>query len=130
MKPEPVVIQVGDLGWETWDEQDIPKRGVVNWKTLVSGDRTPSDSITLGFAQVPPGERLHVHRHAQAEVYFILEGSGTVHIDGKEWTVRTGHAIFIPGSAEHGIANPGTAPLHFIYVFATDSFADVHYVFD
>lgn len=130
MKPEPVVIQVDNLEWETWRPQDIPKRGVVNWKTLISGDRTASDSITMGFAQVPPGERLHVHRHMQAEVYFILEGSGAVRIDGKEWPVRSGNAIFIPGNAEHGIANPGTSPLQFIYVFATDSFADVHYIFD
>jgi oxalate decarboxylase/phosphoglucose isomerase-like protein (cupin superfamily) len=38
-------------------------------------------------------------------------------------------AVFIPGDAEHGIRNSGAIVLRFVYVFPTNSFADVEYRF-
>ena len=35
MEPEPFVIQVADLGWETWEPPElISERGAVQWKTF------------------------------------------------------------------------------------------------
>ena len=50
-------------------------------------------------------------------------------INGQAQTVATGSAIFIPGNTEHAITNSGTQTLQFLYVFTTDSFRDVEYVF-
>ena len=69
------------------------------------------------------------HRHAQAEVYFLLAGSGEVMVNGEITPVTTGDAVFIPGDAEHVAVNPGNVPMRLLYVFATDSFADVVYRF-
>ena len=81
MNREPVVVREDDLEWETWaNEEDIPERGLVYWKTLVSGDVTHSDALTMGLARIPAGEALRRHRHRQAEIYLILEGPGRVEI--------------------------------------------------
>ena len=102
----------------------------MNWKTLVSGDRTPSDSLTLGYARVPPGGHLAPHHHAPAEIYFILAGAGTLTLGDATHPVRAGNAVFIPGDARHGIANAGDSDLLFVYAFPTDSFAQVEYHFE
>ena len=37
--------------------------------------------------------------------------------------------LFIPGDVRHGVRNIGQLPLRLFYVFAVDSFSEVHYVF-
>ncbi len=68
-------------------------------------------------------------RHEQPEIYFILEGTGIMRIDGHETVVKAGTAVFIPGNAEHGIRNDSDANLKLFYAFPTGSFADVVYRF-
>jgi len=99
-------------------------------KTLVSGDLTRSEVLTMGIAKIPPAEALHEHRHRQAEIYLLLEGTALVTIAGKTRPVAAGSAVFIPGNALHSCQNTGTSDLRVAYVFAADSFEEVEYVFD
>ena len=130
MGQEPVVSREGDREWETWNEEDIPKKGLVYWKTLISKGVTPSESLTLGVASLPPGGALHEHRHTQEEVYLVLEGSGLVRVGAEDLTVGAGSAVFIPGDALHSCENTGTSELRVAYVFPADAFEDVEYVFE
>jgi quercetin dioxygenase-like cupin family protein len=130
MSTKPVVVREDDREWEAWSTDQVAERGGVTWKTLVSADLTQSRALTLGVARVPPGESLRAHRHEQAEVYLILQGSGVVSVDGSRRTVGPGTAVFLPGDAIHSIECRGDTELRFAYVFAADSFADVAYVFD
>lgn len=129
MTREFVSVQKDNLEWESWSREDIPTRGSVQWKTLISGDRTNTDALTCGIAQISPGNSLHLHRHAQAEFYYVLRGVGTMEIDGKAQEIPEGSAVFIPGGASHGITNRGSEDLEFLYGFPTDSFKDVIYLF-
>ena len=83
----------------------------------------------MGIAKIPPTETLHDHRHQQAEIYLILEGTGLVRIDGKARTVEAGSAVFIPGNVLHSCENTGEGDLRFAYVFPANSSAEVEYVF-
>jgi quercetin dioxygenase-like cupin family protein len=130
MDREPVVVDQSAREWETWPHEDVARRGLVYWKTLVSGDLTHSEALTMGIAKIPPSEALHEHRHQQAEIYLVLEGTGSVTIDGKARPVGAGSAVFIPGNALHSCANTGASDLRFAYVLAADSFEEVEYVFD
>ena len=105
--------------------------GSVRWRTLISGDRTPTESLTVGIAEIEPGgsRNFRPHTHAQPEVYFILSGEGTVTISGTDHPVRPGTAVFVPGSAEHGACNTGAELLRLLYVFPSHSFAEVQYEF-
>ena len=129
MPVEPVVVESAEREWEGWPAELIDERGRVRWKTLLSADRTPSETFTLGIASFAPGDGLHEHRHAQAEVYLVLDGTGEVALEGDLHRVAAGAAVFIPGNARHGIRNTGSTELRLAYVLAADAFADVEYVF-
>lgn len=121
-----VFATAGDRPRETWDD---PSRGDISWFTLISADRTPTEALSAGVAELRPGGSLALHRHAQPEIYCILAGTGIVTIDGIEKAVTAGTVVFIPGDAEHGIRNEGTELVRLFYVFGTDSFGDVVYRF-
>ena len=113
---------------EGWDDAI---RGTITWRTLLSGDRTPTAQMTLGVTDVGAGQPhpFLPHRHAQAEIYYVLSGEGVVSIDGVEHPLRAGTSVFIPGDVWHGARNTGSEVLRLLYVFATDSFSDVNYIF-
>lgn len=123
---KPVITRAEERPREGWDD---PVRGRVAWYTLFSQDIAPTDSMSAGVAEVPAGGQLHLHRHAQPELYYILEGTGIMSIDGQERLVTAGAAIFIPGDAEHGIRGEGGSSVRLLYVFPTDKFSDVVYRF-
>jgi mannose-6-phosphate isomerase-like protein (cupin superfamily) len=129
MISEPVV-QESAREWETWPDEDGADRGLVHWKTLLSADVTHSEALTMGIANIPPGEALHTHRHLQAEIYLILQGRVLVRIDGRPQPVAAGSALFIPANAPHSCENTGTTDLRFAYVFAANSFAEIEYIFE
>jgi mannose-6-phosphate isomerase-like protein (cupin superfamily) len=126
--PAGVVVHADECRVERW-APDGP--GTVTWRTLLSGDRTPTDSLTVGIAEVAPGapDGAGPHRHAPAEIYAVLAGEGVVVIDGVEHPVRAGSAVFIPGGAWHAAHNTGSTPLRVLYTFAVDSFSEVVYEF-
>ena len=130
MDREPVIVDESTRRWETWPDEEVAARGLVYWKTLLSADVTPSEALTMGIAKIPPAEALHEHRHQQAEIYLILEGTGLVRIDGKARPVGAGSAVFIPGNVVHSCENTGASDLRFAYVFPANSFEEVEYVFD
>lgn len=104
--------------------------GIVKWKTLISQPITNSHTLTSGIAECPPSTgHLCKHRHAQAEIYYIVEGEGEMSIDGHKTNVAKGTVVYIPGNSEHGIVNVGSGVLKWFYVFPTDSFGDIKYVF-
>ena len=123
---QPQVRDSSQVESEVWDD---PVRGDVSFRVLFSADRTPTSSLYTGLGELAPGGWLGLHRHTQAEVYHLVEGSGVVVLDGDEHPVAAGSAVFIPGNAEHGIRNTGDGPLRFVYAFATDSIDDVVYRF-
>ena len=127
-RTEPFVIHEKACAFEGGDE---PAPGRVRWRTLLSADRTPSDSLTLGVAELDPGEArdFRPHRHAQPEVYYILSGEGIVSLSGAEHPVWPGTTIFIPGDAAHGARNTGSEVLRLLYVFPADSFDQIRYEF-
>ncbi len=122
-----VITSVDERPREGWDD---PVRGLVAWYTLFSSDITPTDSMAAGIAEiVPGGGALKLHAHAEAEIYYIIEGTGIMSLDGRETVVGAGTAVFIPGDAEHGLRNESGSTLKLFYVFPTGRFSDVVYRF-
>jgi quercetin dioxygenase-like cupin family protein len=121
--PEPFAINLEDSPVEgAGDTQS----GLLTWRTLISGDRNPSDQLIIGVADFPPHGRLNVHSHEPAEFYFGLSGEGIVVAKRVEYRIAKGTAVFIPGNTEHGVvAGPGG--LSILYGFAQRAFNEIVY---
>jgi len=77
----------------------------------------------LGYnvTAVAPGKRafpFHNH-HANEEMFFVLDGEGTLRFGGEEFPVRKGHFIACPpgGTAvAHQLINTGTVELRYVAI--------------
>ena len=66
---------------------------------------------------VAPGKRLSYQQHAKrAEHWFIVSGSATVILDGREHQLKAGDSIDIALGQAHRCENRGTMPVVFIEV--------------
>lgn len=122
---QPVRLDSASLPDECFDD---PARGTIRFRTLVSAPQTPTRDLVCGVAMMAPGETFLLHSHPQAEVYFGLEGTGEVLIDGVPHILAPGVALYIPGGAVHGVPM-AEAHLKWFYTFAADSFSDIPYTF-
>src|SRR5918994_3949436 len=60
-----------------------------------------SPGLEVGVYVLVAPEPDHQQPHADDELYFVLEGRGTLEIEGTPVPVEPGRAIFVPAGAEH-----------------------------
>lgn len=72
---------------------------------------------SIAHAVLKPGRASLPHRLKESsEVYYILEGSGVMNIEGEEAEVRRGQAVFIPPGSWQLIRNSGGTDLEFLAI--------------
>ena len=70
---------------------------------------------SLAEATLPPGGATERHSHKTSEeLYFILEGSGNMEIEGEAQKVGVGDAILIPNGKWHQITANEDSKLRFL----------------
>ena len=60
-----------------------------------------SPGLEIGVYVLVAPEPDRQHPHEDDEVYVVLEGRGTLDIEGTKTELREGNAIFVPAGAEH-----------------------------
>jgi mannose-6-phosphate isomerase-like protein (cupin superfamily) len=86
-------------------------------RELLHPGKDPLDiGYSLAHAVVKPGQKTLPHRLKSAEVYYVLEGRGLMHIDGERAEVGPGQAVYIPPQAVQSIENTGPNDLEFLCV--------------
>lgn len=70
-------------------------------------------SYSLAVAYVEPGKSTYRHSLRQAEVYYLLQGIGRMHIGEQEREVQAGDVIYIPPRQPQWIDNIGANNLVF-----------------
>jgi quercetin dioxygenase-like cupin family protein len=61
----------------------------------------------LATARLLPGGQIEAHRDPMEEIYFVLEGSGEMHVDQEVQQVHPGDAIWLPAGSLHSLLNKG-----------------------
>ncbi|WP_421657302.1 cupin domain-containing protein [Leptothermofonsia sp. ETS-13] len=86
-------------------------------RELLHPDKQPLElRYSLAHAIVPVGQTSIPHSLKTTEVYYILSGTGEMHINEETYPVEPGDAIYIPPDARQYIENKGTEPLVFICI--------------
>jgi len=71
----------------------------------------------LGKLSMDPGGEVPLHRDPTEEYIYVLQGSGLMTIDGKEYEIGPNTAIYMPANAEVSFKN-GAEQLVALQVFA------------
>lgn len=103
-------------------------RRLTDCKEFTAGDRSilrellhPNKAdlairYSLAHATVRRDETTTPHRLQTAEVYYIIEGQGRMHIDAEVSEVAAGCTIYIPPRSVQHIENTGTGDLVFLCI--------------
>jgi quercetin dioxygenase-like cupin family protein len=59
------------------------------------------------------------HKHDWYHLNYVIEGEGTVTLEGKEHKIRKGSISFIPAGMTHGFKNTGDSDLKFLCLVPT-----------
>ncbi len=78
----------------------------LNHRTL-AGPEHGMKNLEVWAQTIEAGAGTPVHRHACEEAIVILEGSGTVTINGEESSFGANSTLIIPADAVHQIVNSG-----------------------
>lgn len=79
---------------------------------------------SMAYARVEAGKSSYRHLLKQTEVYFIIKGSGCMHIDAETREVDTGDTVVIPAQAQQWIENTGADTLEFLAIVSPPWRAD------
>jgi len=84
-------------------EDQVPlERSTCGWRyRLISKEDAARGVAAWAHVVDIDGSREHYHKHA-AEIYYVLDGEGSVRLDGVEHAVRKGSIDHIPPGVTHG----------------------------
>jgi quercetin dioxygenase-like cupin family protein len=92
--------------------------GAGSWATTVlSGTTAGTKATCLGYARFAPGAVSAALSHATEELMFVVAGTGELRTDTAAIPFAPGHALRIPATTWHWIANTGTEDVVSVFSF-------------
>lgn len=86
------------------------------------GDDYGGIPASVIFVHAPPGRGPRLHKHAYAELFFVIEGQATFTDGVEERVVRAGEVVIVPPDHPHAFVNSGSGVLHQIDVHLSSRF--------
>lgn len=84
----------------------------------------PGSMLNSVLIHEPPGHRSEPIRHEGEELFFVLDGSLTVEVDGKRTILSAGDSIHFASTRKHSTWNHTTSPTTILHVCTMDVFGD------
>jgi len=79
----------------------------------------------IKILEVDPGQALSLQYHRyRAESWLVLEGSGTIELNGKKKNLFRGDAVTVPIGSRHRLSNPGKLPLRVVEIQTGEYFGE------
>lgn len=69
--------------------------------SMMIGREDGAPNFSMRQFHIAPGGHSPRHRHDYEHEVLILDGSGTVYLDGADRPIRSGDVIFVPADEEH-----------------------------
>jgi mannose-6-phosphate isomerase-like protein (cupin superfamily) len=112
--PEPQHFTFGDAQFERIVAHD--GEGRISAARVMAGSPGGGAEF-IDLVVVPPGCAIGVHTHgADQETYVIIDGSGTMTVDGTAMAVGPGDVVVNRAGGTHGLRNAGAQPLRLVVV--------------
>lgn len=84
-------------------------------KVLIGEKEGWSDHV-MRIIELGPDGYSPRHSHPWPHINYMVEGNGTLYVEGREHEVKSGSYAFVPANAEHQFKNTGTGTFRFICI--------------
>jgi len=76
------------------------------------------NGINYSIAQftLEPGKKSKLHKMSSSEIYYILEGSGSLRIDDDTHNIEKDDSVYVPPNSKQFIENTGSNNLIFLCI--------------
>lgn len=126
MREEKIVVS--HIEDQTWNKNR--NQGKFRWKYMVDSTEMKSHGLSCGVLVLPPGEELPLHFHSPQEIYIIRQGEGLLLSSQNNKKVCKDSFVYIPKNSKHGLKNTGKHDLELLWIFPTNCWEEVEYVFE
>lgn len=87
----------------------------------LADESLPFDRLRMHISELEPGTNSHPpHTHDGVEAFYVLEGEGTLEIDGQPYVIHAGETMVIDPTRLHGLTNTGTMRLRYVVMISRD----------
>jgi quercetin dioxygenase-like cupin family protein len=103
-------------------EQDLPATAINSTQVhnaamkVLIGEKEGWRDHVMRVIELGPEGYSPRHKHPWPHINYMVEGSGTLYIEGQEHAVAAGAYAFVPPNAEHQFRNSGPGPFRFICI--------------
>ncbi len=85
-------------------------------KCLVAEHIDP-DKLHIHISEIEAGTRAHPpHTHQGVEAFYVLEGIGTVEVEGERYILGPNEAIVLDPARLHGLVNTGSTRMRYMVI--------------
>lgn len=86
-------------------------------RSLVHNEAHGIKSLRVGMLEIGPGEIVPKHNSAAEEIYYVLEGEGTIGVEGVNYGVSAGDIVYRAENIWHGPhVNTGGTTFRLLFV--------------
>ena len=83
---------------------------------MLIGEKQGWADYVMRIIELGPDGYSPRHKHPWPHINFMIEGTGTLYMDGQDHPVETGAYAYVPANAEHQFKNAGSGPFRFICI--------------
>jgi mannose-6-phosphate isomerase-like protein (cupin superfamily) len=77
------------------------------------------DRLHIHVSEIEAGTSAHApHTHQGIEAFYVLEGNGTIEVEGEQHSLGPNEAIVLDAAREHGLANTGLTRMRYVVIIA------------
>ena len=120
-----IIVKESECDWEF--DSKFPG---LQFKLLIDSTKIDNHGLSIGSVELVPGGELPLHHHSPQEIYIIRKGKGLLLGKKETQEVFPETSIYIPKNEKHGLRNIGDENLLIYWIFPTDCWADVKYLYD
>jgi mannose-6-phosphate isomerase-like protein (cupin superfamily) len=96
---------------ETLAHNQVPRKALIK----VGDSKTKLQTVNEAYLEPGKGFTPHTHNDSE-EIYYFLEGEGTMVIDNKKIKIKTGDVVTVEVGESHTLKNTSAKKLRFLTI--------------
>jgi quercetin dioxygenase-like cupin family protein len=89
----------------SWEVQKFVLDNTYSSKMLLDSIVAGEETIQITEGTLEAGCKTGGGVHEKSEIYYVVKGEAVIHLDKKEYDIKPGSLIFIPGGVFHSLDN-------------------------